>query len=93
MIRLLLLRQFSSVAASKLVVRRRGSTESEADFYHVRPADCDWQLGTGTMEENASVVACVAWVRRGAAKEVPDRIKLDEENMRSLLQTAERDLR
>ena len=45
------------------------------------------------MEDTASVVACVAWVPRGAAKEVPDRVGLSEENLRGLLQTAQRDLR
>eukprot|EP00038_Savillea_parva_P031315 m.84949 g.84949 ORF g.84949 m.84949 type:complete len:621 (+) comp9613_c0_seq1:98-1960(+) len=45
------------------------------------------------MEESASVVACVAWVRRGASKEVPDRVGLSEDSLRTLLQSAERDLR
>ncbi|XP_071791805.1 periodic tryptophan protein 1 homolog [Asterias amurensis] len=39
---------------------------------------------------NSSIITCLAWVPRGAAKETPDTVQVDEEQIKSLLQKSEK---
>jgi len=42
---------------------------------------------------DGSIVACLAWVPRGAAKEVPDKVALSKEDLKKLMDEAAADLR
>lgn len=46
-----------------------------------------------TVEVNMSAVTCMSWVKRGVAKQQPDRVKLTADELKELIKTQEQRLR